>query len=176
VDGKEHFLYSDKELAGLTDKDSKDGERDVLELFEAPEIEEVLVKIEKLGLDLATYSGEPVVKEPARKETEKKPKPFYRVTNEKEAKDFFTLKNVLGYIKEAATKGMHIQRYKGLGEMNPQQLWETTMDPEKRTILKVTLEDAVATDKMFTVLMGDQVEPRRQFIEEYAHQVKNLDI
>ncbi len=83
---------------------------------------------------------------------------------------------MLGYIKDNATKGMHIQRYKGLGEMNPHQLWDTTMDPEKRTILKVTLEDAVEVDKMFTVLMGDQVEPRREFIEEYAHQVKNLDI
>ena len=176
VEGKDHFLYSDKELAGLTDKEGKEGERDVLELFEAPEIEEILVKIEKLGLDPTTYSEEPVVKEPSRKEAEKQPKALYRVTNEKEAKGLFTLKDVLGYIKEAATKGMHIQRYKGLGEMNPQQLWETTMDPEKRTILKVTLEDAVATDKMFTVLMGDQVEPRRQFIEDYAHQVKNLDI
>ncbi len=86
------------------------------------------------------------------------------------------LKEVLAYIKEAASKGMHIQRYKGLGEMNPHQLWETTMDPERRTVLKVTLEDAVETDKMFTVLMGDQVEPRREFIENYAHQVKNLDI
>jgi DNA gyrase subunit B len=176
VEGKDHFLYSDKELASFTDKEGKEGERDVLELFEAPEIEEVIVKIEKLGLDIATYSEEPVVKEPFRKEAEKKPKALYRITNDKETKDLFALKEVLGYIKEAATKGMHIQRYKGLGEMNPQQLWETTMDPEKRTILKVTLEDAVATDKMFTVLMGDQVEPRRQFIEDYAHQVKNLDI
>jgi len=91
-------------------------------------------------------------------------------------KDLFSLREVLAYIKEAATKGMHIQRYKGLGEMNPQQLWDTTMDPDKRTILKVILEDAVEADKMFTVLMGDQVEPRREFIENYAHQVKNLDI
>jgi DNA gyrase subunit B len=110
------------------------------------------------------------------KEAAKKAKPVYRVTNDKEQKDLFALQDVLAYIKEAATKGMHIQRYKGLGEMNPRQLWDTTMDPEKRTILKVTLEDAVETDKMFTVLMGDQVQPRREFIENYAHQVKNLDI
>jgi DNA gyrase subunit B len=137
-----------------------------------------MAKIEKAGLDVATYEQE--LPQPGQKETkadtEKKIKAIYRVTNEKEHKDFFALREVLGYIKEMATKGMHIQRYKGLGEMNPQQLWDTTMDPEKRTILKVTLEDAVETDKMFTVLMGDQVEPRRQFIEEYAHQVKNLDV
>jgi DNA gyrase subunit B len=110
------------------------------------------------------------------KEALKKYKGIYRVTNEKDQKDLGSLREVLQYIKEIASKGMHIQRYKGLGEMNPQQLWETTMDPERRTMLKVTLEDAVETDKMFTVLMGDQVEPRREFIEDFAHLVKNLDV
>ncbi len=177
VEGKDHFLYSDKELASFTDKEGKDAEQEILELFEAQEIERVVAKIEKLGLDITTYASEgPAQKDTTSKDSGKKLKAPYRITNEKEQRDLFTLQEALAYIKEIATKGMHIQRYKGLGEMNPQQLWETTMDPEKRTILKVILEDAVETDKMFTVLMGDQVEPRREFIENYAHQVKNLDI
>jgi len=178
MEGKEHFFYSDKELASFTDKQEKEGELDVLELFESSDIEQVVAKIEKMGLDIATYSPEGVLAKDisGKKEEGKKPKALYRTSDEKEQKDLFSLKEVLAYIKEAVTKGMHIQRYKGLGEMNPRQLWDTTMDPEKRTILKVTLGDTVAADKMFTVLMGDAVEPRREFIENYAHQVKNLDI
>jgi DNA gyrase subunit B len=177
VDGKDTFVYSDKELAALTDKEGKETEQDVLQLFEAQEIEELVVKIEKLGIEFATYFNNMIIPQGSVvKEVEKKIKVVYRITNDDDVKDAFSLKEVLAYIKEVAAKGMHIQRYKGLGEMNPQQLWDTTMDPEKRTVLQVTLEDAVEADKMFTVLMGDQVEPRRQFIEDHAHQVKNLDI
>ncbi len=92
------------------------------------------------------------------------------------SEEIATREELLEKVLATAKKEIGIQRYKGLGEMNPEQLWETTMDPEKRTLLQVRVEDAIETDEVFTVLMGDQVEPRRKFIEDNALDVKNLDV
>jgi len=193
VEGEAQYLYSDDELAKVKSKGgkeveiAKEGEKDekeedqvitieVVEFYEAREIEKITKEIEKFGLDSADYEEEEekveVVKK-TKKVKEKEEKPIFIIDGiEKQ----FSLKGLLQRVLEEGGKGMTIQRYKGLGEMNPSQLWETTMDPEKRTLQKVTIEDAVQVDEMFTILMGDNVESRREFIISNAHNVKNLDI
>lgn len=187
VEGKGHFIYNDEELAKFVEDEEKvsgaeieireDGKGvsvgkgiDLLEIYEAEELEKLIDRLEKLDLTIIDYAPEKVEK------PKEKPKPPFKITNEEVDIEFYSLREILEYIRNLGKKGMTIQRYKGLGEMNPPQLWETTMDPEKRTILKVTMEDAVKADEIFTILMGDAVEPRREFIERHAPEVRFLDI
>ena len=102
--------------------------------------------------------------------------PLYKVHKGKQLRYAFSDAERDKYIEELGVKGVESERYKGLGEMDPEQLWETTMDPETRTLLKVDINDAIACDEMFSVLMGDMVEPRREFISKNAKFVQNLDI
>ncbi len=134
---------------------------EVKDLWELSKLEELVKRLSEVDFDLGFAEKEKFI---------------YRlgVNNEfLEIRDFLDLTTK---VKDLGLRGTTIQRYKGLGEMNPEQLWETTMDPQKRKLLQVKLEDAVAVDRIFTTLMGDAVEPRRIFIETHALEVKNLDI
>jgi DNA gyrase subunit B len=138
---------------------------DVKELTEIPKLKNILKKFEAVGFDI-TAEAKPGVE----------PKPLYRVKLKDGARNVATLDELVEAIKDSGKQGAVIQRYKGLGEMNPGQLWETTMDPVNRRMLQVKLEDAVEAENIFNTLMGDKVEPRRLFIETHALDVQNLDI
>jgi len=103
-------------------------------------------------------------------------KPPYKVHLKTELKEIENSRELFELIMTTAKKGLSIQRYKGLGEMNPQQLWETTMDPERRTLLQVAIQDSIQSDEIFTILMGDHVEPRKEFITTHALEARNIDI
>jgi len=182
VEGIAQFLYDDEELAKAVAKREKELGKDVeidekalgvIEFYGARDMEKAIERIEKLGFDILEECSVPEDKKEKGKE---KKKPYKITSEDHDTKELGTLKECLDYVREIAKKGLSIQRYKGLGEMNPEQLWETTMNPETRTLLKVTMEDAVEANEMFTVLMGDAVEPRRAFIEKHALEVRNLDI
>jgi DNA gyrase subunit B len=140
----------------------------LVELHESAAIEKIIAELARKGLKVAHYatSDQPI---------------FELIEGEGEkavSHVLFSIPEILEKILEIGRRGVQIKRFKGLGEMNAKELFETTMNPEKRKLLKVDLNDdnAVDADKMFTILMGDVVEPRRQFIEDNALNVRNLDV
>ena len=184
-----HFIYNDDELAKLKTQVEEEQKRrheetlasipveeqtpemkefhskplTFLEFFDEAIIESLQTKLKAFSLTLESYFV-------AQKE------PLAILVNDEKEEPFHTLKEFIDFLRVHGRRDIEIQRYKGLGEMNPEQLWETTMDPEKRTLLQVKLPDIVAAEHMFTMLMGEDVPPRRAFIEKHALAVKNLDI
>jgi DNA gyrase subunit B len=136
------------------------------ELYESGAIADLLNKLARKGLNIEHYSAQD--------------QPLFELIEgqgEKQTvKPLFSIPEILSGVLEVGRRGLQIQRFKGLGEMNPKELFETTMDPAKRKLLRIDLTDAVEAEEMFTKLMGDEVEPRRQFIEDNALNVRNLDI
>jgi len=137
-----------------------------VELHESKAVAELLAKLGKKGLSVEHYSAQD--------------RPLFEVIegegDKEQVKPLFSIPEILSSVKEVGRRGLSIKRFKGLGEMNPKELFETTMNPARRKLLRIDLTDAVEAEEMFTKLMGEEVEPRRQFIEDNALNVRNLDI
>ncbi len=154
------------EVSSNIEIDEEALEPDMQELWEMGRLSKIANQLESLGLDIRWYD---IMRD-------EKTKPLFKAVSDKSEKEGYSLKDLIETVREAGRSGATIQRYKGLGEMNPDQLWETTMDPKRRKLLKVVLEDPADAELAFTTLMGDKVEPRRAFIERHAKEVKNLDV
>ncbi len=190
---EEQFLSTDEDLsiyiASLEKKLKKEIEFDIeeknfsnisdlkiIEIWEEMDLAKQLKQLVKIGFNPEDYlrSISDNTEEQKNKNRPQNKAPF--VLKNSETIELFSLQELLENIENQGKRGLQIQRYKGLGEMNPIQLWDTTMDPETRTLVQVSLEDAVEADNIFTTLMGDQVEPRRNFIQEHAHEIRYLDV
>ncbi|MCA6071931.1 MAG: DNA topoisomerase (ATP-hydrolyzing) subunit B [Endomicrobium sp.] len=166
---RREILTSQGELAEITENlQLGDVIPEYKDLWELPRMDKLAKQLEEEGLHLGHYG-------------ETHTKPVYRLQDVEKREqgdihELYSTTELIETIRELGNKGATVQRYKGLGEMNPDQLWETTMEVSNRKLLQIKLEDAIETDRIFTTLMGDQVEPRRAFIQMYALDVKNLDI
>ncbi|MCF7870644.1 MAG: DNA topoisomerase (ATP-hydrolyzing) subunit B [Candidatus Omnitrophica bacterium] len=160
LDNQSEFVLDQKRLSAFGEVE----DLDYIEIFESHQIQKIGQQLLKKDLSLKDYF-------PGKEDK-------FVLKDKDTGSDYNCqgLKQILKLVRENATKGMHLQRYKGLGEMNPEQLWESTMNPEKRTLVKVAFEDAVEADRIFTILMGSQAQPRKEFIQANAHQVRNIDV
>ncbi len=171
--GKDHWFktlheaeaFVQSQLAANPDLPSAE----LLELHEVKSLTRQLEKLKEFGLGLDCLVTPPAV-------AGVEPPPRYTLENADQTRTLTDLRSLLEEVRLFGEKGMSITRFKGLGEMNPDELWETTLDPAKRTLLRVRLEDVMKADEMFRILMGDKVEPRREFIERHALEVRNLDV
>jgi DNA gyrase subunit B len=188
LEGLEHWFHHSAEMDAFCKAESDKRGQELLVAGGAPEGsngQQAALEVQELhevksimkGLDRLRELGlEPDSLLPPKSVAGQEPLPRFRLEHEEVVRPIPCLRDLVPEIRRLGEKGMSITRFKGLGEMNPEELWDTTLDPAKRTLLQVRLEDAARADEMFRVLMGDKVEPRRAFIEKHALEVRNLDV